>query len=362
MVCWCLRAADASLSVQLRPTALPGPATQVENEDQDEIDLTSTQGEQATFVKSLPFPFEVVHNTWENGPPDQNLLWEDLEVRHVGTEEIKKKFIHTKNPLPFILRKTVFRLEEFVFEEEQSIDLRQRYSKAWSENRCFEGLVKARRTFHLKEDPNNKGWSVLEQTLSVSASSVLGNTVKHQLEKIALSMFLNTCRTSSGKLHDAVAENYAKLMESSLTDSAESSLTDSTESSVSVLDFSSDPVEDLPKSHPTQLHGLRKMAEVVVSRGIILAGAALRVWAILKSSHQSHQTQKELAAAGACGEQELAKLRGKVDSFKQQEQLQLQQPKQQQLQQHNDEQPRMQILRNPIKRMMSVAAAAFVSV
>mmetsp|Transcript_41501 Transcript_41501/g.84843 ORF Transcript_41501/g.84843 Transcript_41501/m.84843 type:complete len:373 (+) Transcript_41501:109-1227(+) len=350
LVCWSLRAAETTLSVENIPhvstvqnstlqSETPDQSVQVESSDQSELDFS--QAETVKFAMSLPFPFEVVHRTWENGPPDENLIREDVQVSLVGTEEIKKKFIYTKNPLPFLLRKTIIRTEEVIFEEEQRIDLRHRYSKAWSVNRCFESLVQARRTFDLKEDPEHKGWSILEQSLAVSASSALGNTVKQQLEKFALSIFYNTCESSTNELKKTIADHYAK-------------------SEGSLQNLANDPVEqedeEAPRSPELQSpnRGLRKVAGFFVKRGAIVAGAALRVWSMLRAPH--HTCPKQLAP-GACPvptvpldaavmaeHQQQAKLTKGKDAFTNQQQ------------QH----PGHRI--NPMKRVMSVPAAAFVSV
>ena len=61
----------------------------------------------ATFTKILPFPFEQVLDYWENGPPDPNFIREDIVLQVNGAEEHRSKTIYTKNPLPWILRKTV---------------------------------------------------------------------------------------------------------------------------------------------------------------------------------------------------------------------------------------------------------------
>lgn len=61
----------------------------------------------ATFTKILPFPFEQVLTHWENGPPDPNFIREDAVLQVHGAEEHRSKTLYTKNPLPWILRKTV---------------------------------------------------------------------------------------------------------------------------------------------------------------------------------------------------------------------------------------------------------------
>jgi hypothetical protein len=88
----------------------------------------------ANFEVELPFPFEVVLRTWENGPPDPQFLRfipmttpmiynytlcflngiltlrlfrEEVKETRSGYEIEKSKTIYTKNPFPYLIQKTV---------------------------------------------------------------------------------------------------------------------------------------------------------------------------------------------------------------------------------------------------------------
>jgi len=325
IVCYGLRAAETSL------LAIPRPKV---NDDspyhspEAEVIEEEIPAEQARFVKSIPFPFELVHDTWENGPEDENLLRADVQVSHTGSEEVKRKMIYTRNPLPYLLRKTIVRTDEFVFQEEQHIDMRKKYSKLWSINRSFEDTVSARRTFALREDPHKKGWTIMEQSLSVSISNSLGGAaVARQLEKIARGTFMSGCDKAIVDLEQSLA---LKLQSSKQSDSAASSAL---------------PAESRRKQV------LRKMAEVVISRGLILAGAALRVWAHLKAPH--HACPRALEPGTCHVPQQQCHVKQSAPTG-------VDAPNVQELPNLNaDKGP---ALRNPLKRVMSVAAAAFVSV
>ncbi len=69
IVCYGLRAAQTHLLAAPRPTeneSTPHVTADAEREEQ--------HVEEARYQKSIPFPFELVHDTWENGPQDENLL------------------------------------------------------------------------------------------------------------------------------------------------------------------------------------------------------------------------------------------------------------------------------------------------
>ena len=44
---------------------------------------------------------------WQSGPPDPNFIREEVSVQVFGSEEVRTKIVFTKNPLPWILKKTV---------------------------------------------------------------------------------------------------------------------------------------------------------------------------------------------------------------------------------------------------------------
>jgi hypothetical protein len=55
----------------------------------------------------IPYPFEVVHNAWETGPQDVNFIREDKKETWCGSEMAVQKTIYTRNPFPFLIKKTV---------------------------------------------------------------------------------------------------------------------------------------------------------------------------------------------------------------------------------------------------------------
>ena len=61
----------------------------------------------AVFSCVLQFPFESVLQAWEGGAPDPNFIKEEVIVETSGSEEHRMKTLYTKNPLPYIIRKTV---------------------------------------------------------------------------------------------------------------------------------------------------------------------------------------------------------------------------------------------------------------
>jgi len=65
------------------------------------------QGKYAVFSRVLHYPFESVLRAWEGGPPDPNFIKEEVKIEFDGSEERKLKTIYTKNPLPYVIRKTV---------------------------------------------------------------------------------------------------------------------------------------------------------------------------------------------------------------------------------------------------------------
>lgn len=330
IVCYGLRAAETSLLGEPKIAHTENSA-HVETTEPEDLHV-----DEAKFVKSLPFPFEVVHDTWENGPADENLIRADVEVSHSGSEEVKRKMIYTKNPLPYILRKTIVREDQFIFQEEQHIDMRKKYSRLWSINRSFEDTVQARRTFVLREDPHKKGHTIMEQSLRVSISSSLGGAaIQKQLEKISRNTFLSGCEKSFADLEKTLAARSTAPADLHLRNPHAQPL-DSLEDAI------------VSAEHSMRRQTLRKTAERIIHRGLLLAGAALRVWAHVKAPHHTCPRESE---PGHCVNPTLEA---------EQEQQDVKQPTMQSPPQA--EKPQHGLRRNPIKRMMSVAAAAFVSV
>lgn len=75
--------------------------------EQAPVETSSADHSSAVFERTLPFPFEQVLQAWEGGPPDPNFIREEVELRMQGGEEHRFKTLYTKNPLPWVLKKTV---------------------------------------------------------------------------------------------------------------------------------------------------------------------------------------------------------------------------------------------------------------
>lgn len=168
-------------------------------------------GKYAVFSRVLHFPFESVLRAWEGGPPDPNFIKEEVKVEFHGSEERKMKTIYTKNPLPYVIRKTLIRDEQFVFEESQSIDLEKRFSASSCDNKVLESIVQAHRSASMRADPNNPNWTIFEQSMTVSISGVLGQTVKTQLESFAEGLFLSAAESGTNMLETTLAEEAARI-------------------------------------------------------------------------------------------------------------------------------------------------------
>ena len=107
-------AAGGPLSVErmLRPQhavlSKPSPAATLSTSTEEAPTETShAEHGSAVFERTLPFPFEQVLQVWEGGPPDPNFIREEVELRMKGGEEVRSKTLYTKNPLPWVLKKTV---------------------------------------------------------------------------------------------------------------------------------------------------------------------------------------------------------------------------------------------------------------
>jgi len=172
-------------------------------------DLGASDGKSAVFTCVLPFPFESVMAAWEGGPPDPNFIKEDVVVETSGSEEHKTKTLYVKNPLPFIIRKTFIREEMFIFEEDQRIDLKQRYSDSSCDNKVLENIIKAHRSANMRADPNNPSGTIFEQTMTISVSSAFGKTIKSQCESFAVSLFLSSAKSGTTTLEQSLAQDEA---------------------------------------------------------------------------------------------------------------------------------------------------------
>ena len=69
--------------------------------------LQTSEMHTAVFKCTVRYPFEDVLATWEGGTPDPNFIKEEVKVVTNGAEEHRTKTLYTKNPLPYIIRKTV---------------------------------------------------------------------------------------------------------------------------------------------------------------------------------------------------------------------------------------------------------------
>jgi len=56
---------------------------------------------------------------------------EEREEEYVGDELVVRKMIYTKNPFPFIVRKTLIRPEELVWYEELRVNKKKRTACFW---------------------------------------------------------------------------------------------------------------------------------------------------------------------------------------------------------------------------------------
>ena len=235
----------AEVAPDLAPDAVPAtPALG----DAGETDVEQGDGRSAVFSCVLQFPFESVLQVWEGGPPDPNFIKEEVRVQTIGTEEHRIKTLYTKNPLPYLIRKTVgtmlpccqrcrccprgasgagvagtrlrqgltegctlaraqlIRDEMFIFEEDQRINMQERYSDSSCDNKVLESIVKAHRSSSMRAHPANPDWTIFEQSMSVSISGVLGKTIQKQLESFAESLFLSAAKSGTVTLEQSLTE------------------------------------------------------------------------------------------------------------------------------------------------------------
>ena len=105
----------------------------------------------------------------------------------------------------------LIRDEQFVFEESQCIDLTKRFSASSCDNKVLESIVKAHRSASMRADPNNPNWTIFEQSMTVSISGVLGQTIKTQLESFAESLFLSAAESGTNMLEATLAEEATRI-------------------------------------------------------------------------------------------------------------------------------------------------------
>jgi len=179
--------------------------TTISNTKQAEAEIPRTKIKAAEFRRVIKYPFEIVNEAWENGPEDPNFIKEEVKTTRKGAEVLLKKTIYTKNPLPFLIKKTIVRDEFFVFDEEQTINHKQRSSSSWTVNRVLENICKAHRTFSLRADPSNPNWTLMEQSITVTVTDAFGGAIKSQLEKFAEGAFLSSCERGTDILEKSLA-------------------------------------------------------------------------------------------------------------------------------------------------------------
>ena len=89
----------------------------------------------------------------------------------------------------------------FIFEEEQRTNAKARYSKSWSVNRSWGGVVTARRSLRIQKHPENPEWTILEQAMDVQiGDSIIGSRMANQLEQFANGIFISTVSRSADEL------------------------------------------------------------------------------------------------------------------------------------------------------------------
>lgn len=111
----------------------------------------------------------------------------------------------------------LIRDEFFVFEEDQRINLQERYSHSDCVNKVLESIVNSHRSASMHADPSNPNWTIFEQKMSISISSACGNAIKAQLESFAESLFLSAAKSGTTQLEEtlrAEAERAAALLNS----------------------------------------------------------------------------------------------------------------------------------------------------
>jgi hypothetical protein len=145
--------------------------------------LSSLPPTSAEMGVVLFYPFEVVFHAWENGPQDKNFIREEKKEVWSGSEMSVEKVIYTRNPFPYLIKKTVrhqhsstlvtnsafdiaqkrdryaqvIREEQLIWYEEQKINKKQRYASYYSCNKNLNTLGTAYRKATMRADPNNPG-------------------------------------------------------------------------------------------------------------------------------------------------------------------------------------------------------------
>lgn len=149
------------------------------------------------FQKMLPYPFEHVIQLWEGGPPDPNFLREEVVVQKHGAEEHRTKRLYTRNPLPWILKKTFVREEVFVFAEDQRINLQKRYSVSSCDNKVLESFGKLHRVACMSAHKDNPNWTNFTQSITCDFTSMYGAAIKHTMERFAETLFLKSAKSGT---------------------------------------------------------------------------------------------------------------------------------------------------------------------
>jgi hypothetical protein len=273
----------------------------------------------SSLQRVLPFPFEVVFEAWTGGPPDPNFLKEEaLEESEKDGEAVLKKLLYTKNPLPLVLRSTVVhtlpnslasstmrnhagrlaaslqaiatvssepdksplqsdqvRDPHFIFEEEQRTNAKARYSKSWSVNRSWGGVVTARRSLRIQKHPENPEWTILEQAMDVQiGDSIIGSRMANQLEQFANGIFISTVSRSADEL---LASLHRKHPGGAEAPSAQQDLIDVVVSAQIKEQDRADAKSLALRGARRMGRALRRMAVAATSPAAVFAGVATRL-------------------------------------------------------------------------------------
>jgi hypothetical protein len=114
----------------------------------------------------------------------------------------------------------LIRDEFFVFEEDQRINLQERYSYSNCVNKVLESIVNSHRSASMSADPSNPDWTIFEQKMSISISSALGNTIKTQLESFAEGLFLSAAKSGTTQLEETLRAEAERATATALLNSA----------------------------------------------------------------------------------------------------------------------------------------------
>jgi len=243
-----------------RITVVGVPATVAVPQEEDEPEPLSS----VVFEKMLPYPFEQVIQLWEGGPPDPNFLREEVVVQKHGAEEHRTKRLYTRNPLPWILKKTFVREEVFVFAEDQRINLQKRYSVSSCDNKVLESFGKLHRVACMSVHKDNPNWTNFTQSITSDFTSMYGAAIKHTMERFAETLFLKSAKSGTDILEN---ELRSRSLAATVTKPVENSTPYQSATSVQV-------------SHPLRFATLSSWGGGSLVRCIV--SYVLKVWDIIR--------------------------------------------------------------------------------